>query len=399
MPVATTSSNASESASLMAKAAAIRPILERNAETTDSLRRLADENVQSLLDSGLCRLMVPARFGGHQTSIRTYLDVMAEVGRGCGSTAWVASLINVCAWLAALFPEQAQADVWGSNRDAWIAGSLAPNGAAVPMDGGWRVTGRWPWASGSLHAQWAACGIHMKDESGEMANFGLSLMPMQELTIEDTWFMAGMKGTGSNTIVATDVFVPAHRFLPYPDAFAGKYRTEHTDEAVYRVAFVPVTVLILAPSQLGVARAALEHAIGRSKTRGITHTTIGKQADSAGFQMLIADAAMKIDTAALHVGRAADDLDRAAAESRLMDLTGRARVRIDTALAAKYCRDAVELLVQAHGTSSLADSNRMQRLWRDVHTASHHAITEWQVNLEVYGKALIGIEPNITHLI
>ena len=129
MTVATTSSNAS----LIAKAAAIRPILERNADATDAQRRLADENVQALLDSGLCRLMVPARFGGHQTSIRAYVDVMAEVGRGCGATAWVASLINVCAWLAALFPEQAQADVWGANRDAWIAGSLAPNGSAVPV--------------------------------------------------------------------------------------------------------------------------------------------------------------------------------------------------------------------------------------------------------------------------
>ena len=82
-----------------------------------------------------------------------------------------------------------------------------------------------------------------------------------------------------------------------------------------------------------------------------------------------------------------------------MTLAERARVRIDTALVAKYCREAVEALVAAHGTSSLADSNRLQRLWRDVHTASHHAITEWHVNLEVYGKALLGVEPNITHLI
>ena len=399
MTVATTSSSAPDTATLIERAAAMRPILERNAEQTDSLRRLADENVQALKDAGLCRLMVPARFGGYQTSIRTYIDVMTEVGRGCGSTAWVGSLINVCAWLAALFPERAQADVWGSDPDAWIAGSLAPNGETVPVDGGWRVTGRWPWASGAMHAQWAACGIHMKNERGEMANLGLSLMPMRELRIEDTWFMAGMKGTGSNTIVAQDVFVPEHRFLPYPQAFGGAYRTEHIDEVVYRAAFVPVTVLILAPAQLGVARAALDHAVGRAKTRGITHTSFPTQAESAGFQMQVAEAAMKIDTAFLHARRAADDLDRYAQDGRLMDLTARARVRIDTALVAKYCREAVEVLVAAHGTSSLADSNRMQRLWRDVHTASHHAITEWQINLEVYGKALLGIEPNITHLI
>jgi alkylation response protein AidB-like acyl-CoA dehydrogenase len=386
-------------APLVERAAAIRPILEQNAEATDAGRRLPDGNVRALREAGLCRLMVPRRFGGHETSIRTYVDVMAEIGRGCGSTAWVASLLNVCAWLTGLFPEQTQRDVWGSGPDAWVAGSLAPNGVATPADGGWHVTGRWPWASGCLHAQWMACGIHMKDAQGGMANFGLSLLPAGEVTIEDTWFMAGMKGTGSNTIVANGVFVPEHRFLPYPQAFAGTYRTEHGDETLYRSALVPVTILILAGSQLGVARAALDLAIAKAGTRGITHTTFARQADSAGFQMLIAEAAMKIDTAHLHAFRAADDLDAAAAAGRHPAPVERARVRIDTALAAKYCREAVELLVQAHGTSSLADANRMQRLWRDVHVASHHAITEWQVNLEVYGKALLGVEPNITHLI
>ena len=115
----------------------MRPILERNAEKTDSLRRLADENVQALKDAGLCRLMVPARFGGHQTSVRTYIDVMAELGRGCGSTSWVASLINVCAWLASLFPERAQADIWGIESrclDRRFAGAERNDGA-----GRWRL--------------------------------------------------------------------------------------------------------------------------------------------------------------------------------------------------------------------------------------------------------------------
>jgi 3-hydroxy-9,10-secoandrosta-1,3,5(10)-triene-9,17-dione monooxygenase len=384
---------------LVKKAADLRSLLEQHADQTDALRRLPDPNVAALKEAGLCRLMVPKRFGGHQTSIRTYIEVMAELGRGCGSTSWVASLINVCAWLAALFPERAQQDVWGANRDAWAAGSLAPHGTAVATDGGWRVTGRWPWASGCLHAQWAACGIHMNDASGQTVNFGLSLMPMTELAIEDTWFMAGMKGTGSNTIIAKDVFVPEHRFLPYPKAFSGEYRTEHTDEVVYRVALVPVTILILAGSQLGLAQAALDHVVGRARARGITHTNFGKQVESVGFQILVAEAAMKLDTARLHALRCADDLDGAAAGGTHPDLTARARMRADVALAAKYCRETVETLVSAHGTSSLADSSRLQRIWRDVHVASRHAITEWQVNLEIYGKALLGVEPNITPLI
>jgi len=386
-----------DTAALLGRAAELRPLLESHAQATDAGRRLPDPVVAALRESGLCRMMVPKRFGGFETSIRAYMAVMAELGRGCGSTAWVASLINVCAWLAALFPEQAQRDVWGPDPDAWIAGSLAPQGAATPVNGGWRVTGRWPWASGCLHAQWAACGI--MTPGGDHGLPGLSLMRMAELSIEDTWHMAGMNGTGSNTIVAHDVFVPAHRFLPYPEAFAGRYRTEYVDEVTYRVAFVPVTVLILAGAQLGVARAAFDYVVAKARTRGITHTTFSTQMESAGFQMLVAEAAMKIDTATLHAFRAADDLDAAAADRRLLDVPARARVRLDTALVAKSCREAVETLVCAHGTSSLADSSRLQRLWRDVHVASHHAITEWQVNLEVYGKALFGIEPNITHLI
>jgi alkylation response protein AidB-like acyl-CoA dehydrogenase len=388
-----------DAAELKRRAADLRPLLEQHADETDLQRRLPDAVVAAVTKAGLCRLMVPTRFGGYQTSIHTYIDVMAELGRGCGSTSWVASLINVCAWLAALFPEKAQQDVWGSNPDAWAAGSLAPHGDARPVDGGWRVTGRWPWASGCLHAQWAACGIHMNNDRGETVNFGLSLMPMTDLTIEDTWFMAGMKGTGSNTIVAKDVFVPDHRFLPYPAAFAGQYRTEHADEIVYRVALVPVTILILAGSQLGLAQAALDHVVAKAPARGITHTNFGRQVESAGFQILVAEAAMKIESARLHAFRCADDLDAAAAGGRHPDLKARARMRADVALAAKYCREAVEVLASAHGTSSMADANRMQRLWRDVHVASRHAITEWQVNLEIYGKALLGVEPNITPLI
>ena len=388
-----------DTAELLARAARIRPILERNAEEADRLRRLPEANVQALHDSGLCRLMVPRRLGGYETDIRTYIAVMAELGRGCGSTAWTASLLNVCAWLTALFPERAQQEVWGSNPEAWIAGSLAPKGEARETAGGWIVNGRWPWASGSLHAQWAACGILMKNEQGGVANLGLSLTPMTDLTIEDTWHMAGMKGTGSNTIVAKDVFVPEHRFLPYPGAFQGVYRTEHKDEALYRAAFVPFTILILIGSQLGVARAALDHVIANASARGVTHTHFERQTESTGFQIQVAEAAMKIESAWLHAFRAADDLDRDARSGQHPDLTARAKTRADAALVAKYCREAVDLLVSAHGTSSLADSNRLQRLWRDIHVASHHAITEWQVNLEIYGKALLGVEPNITPLI
>src|SRR5262245_1780280 len=119
---AATETNAIE---FIERAARIRPLLEQNADEADRLRHLPEANLQALRETGLCRLMAPRRFGGYETDIRTYIEVMAELGRGCGSTAWTASLLNICAWLAGLFPDRAQREVWGSNAEAWVAGSLA----------------------------------------------------------------------------------------------------------------------------------------------------------------------------------------------------------------------------------------------------------------------------------
>jgi 3-hydroxy-9,10-secoandrosta-1,3,5(10)-triene-9,17-dione monooxygenase len=385
---------------LVERAAALRPLLEANAEETERERRVAEANIEAIREAGLCRIMVPRRFGGYETDFRTMLSVMAELGKGCGSTSWAMSLINICAWLTGLYPERAQEEVWGTNPDeGWAAGSLAPAGQARRADGGYVVSGRWPWASGCLHAQWGVAGMVITDDAGEFVDIGIALMPMAELTIEDTWFMAGMRGTGSNTIVAEEVFVPEYRFVSYPRAFQGEYGSEHKDEALYRSAFVPVTILILIGPQLGLASAALELVREKAPQRGITHTHLDKASESTGFQMQLAEAAMKIDTAYLHAFRAAADVDEAAGRGELLDVVHRARIRLDSALVAQTCQDAVDLLVSAHGASSFAEASRLQRIWRDVHVASRHAITGWAVNLEIYGKALLGVEPNITELV
>jgi 3-hydroxy-9,10-secoandrosta-1,3,5(10)-triene-9,17-dione monooxygenase len=385
---------------LVARATALRPLLEANAEETERQRRVAEENIDAIRAAGLCRLFTPRRFGGYEVTVREMLMVIRELGIGCGSTAWAMSLINVCSWMTGLFPEQAQQEVWGEDPDrGWVAGSLSPIGKARKVDGGVVVEGRWAWASGSLHAQWGALGVTVVDDAGEILDFGLSLIPMSELSIEDTWFVAGMRGTGSNTIVADGVFVPDHRLLSYGGALHGVYPTEHKDEALYRSAFVPVTVLILLGSQLGLAAAALELVTEKAPTRDVMHTHLGRQSGSVGFQLQLAEAAITIEGAHLHAYRAADDIDRAAASGEHPDFLARARMRMDSSQSAKLCREAIDILASAHGASSFAEANKLQRLVRDVHVASRHAITGWAVNLEIYGKALLGVEPNITELI
>jgi alkylation response protein AidB-like acyl-CoA dehydrogenase len=224
---------------------------------------------------------------------------------------------------------------------------------------------------------------------------------MSDLTIEDTWFVAGMKGTGSNTLVAQDVFVPDHRIVSVPAAINNQYPTEHTGEVVYRSSFIPALALVLAGPQVGMARAAVDLVIEKAPKRQIAYTIFTRQTDSSAFQLQVSDAAMLADTALLHVERAARDIDETAARGEVMEYVMRARVRADTGWAIRKAREAIDTAISANGASSFADVSPLQRLWRDANTAGRHAVVLPSVNQEVYGKALLGIpyEDNITPLI
>jgi alkylation response protein AidB-like acyl-CoA dehydrogenase len=386
---------------LLARIEDIRPVLERNAAQTESNRRVAEENIEALTAAGAFRLFTPRRFGGYELPVRDQLQVTAAIAESCGSTAWVVALISICNWMAGVLPDRAQQDIFGENPDAKVAGVLNPSSSVRKVEGGFVVSGKWPWASGSWHAGWALLGIMVPDEAGVMTDQALAFIPMSELSIDETWFVAGMKGTGSNTIVAADVFVPEHRIYSVVRAMGGEYATEHTDEALYRSSFIPLLTLILAGPQLGLGRAASRLVLDKAPRRGISYTKFERQVDSVAFQLQVAEAATLIDSAHLHVLRAADDIDSFAARGEKMPYLRRTRVRQDTAFAITRITRAIDALISAHGASSFADVSPLQRIWRDSNTAARHAVADPLVNQEVYGKALLGIpyEENITPLI
>jgi alkylation response protein AidB-like acyl-CoA dehydrogenase len=387
-------------AELVARARALGPLLAANAGQGEADRRVTEESIQAMTDAGLFKIAVPRRYGGYETSVRTMLEVSAAVGEADGGTAWVLTLINVCSWLVGLFPQQAQDDIFGADPAALVSGVLAPTATTVKVDGGWRVTGKWYYNSGSWHATWAGLGIPVTDEGGEVVNQGLALIPRADLGLEDTWFVAGMKSTGSNCLVAEDVFVPEHRVMLVPPAILGDYPTEHAGrEPFYRSAFVPVLALVLVGPQLGMGQAALDYVIGKAAKKPVSYTFFAAQTESVGFQLQVAEAARLIDTARLHAFRAADDIDQAAARGEYPDLVTRARVRSDTGYVAECVTRAIDILIYAHGAGSFAEVSPLQRIWRDSATAARHAVVSPQVGYEVYGKALLGVEDNITPLI
>ena len=301
---------------LVARAGALMPLLERNATTTEANRRVVDENIAAIRQAGLFKIMVPRRFGGLQTDIRTKLEVSRELAKGCGSTAWVTTLLNVCSWFAGLGSAALQEDIWGANPEARIAGVFSPQARVKHADGGLVVSGKWPWASGCLHADWAMVGVPVVDEAGAEIDQGLAFIPMEEVTIEESWFVTGMKGTGSNTIVAAEVFIPAHRIISISALLAGKPPTPYKDEVLYRCAFMPVAAIALAGPQLGLCARAREFVLEKAPKRAISYTFYKTQTESPSFQLAMAEAAMLIDTAHLHAYRSAEEIYAAAAADR-----------------------------------------------------------------------------------
>ncbi|SDI49931.1 Acyl-CoA dehydrogenase [Paraburkholderia steynii] len=384
---------------LVSRARELTPLLRKNAERTDADRRVVEENVQALKDAGLFRMMVPKRYGGHEAGFRTNLEVTSAVAEGCGSTSWILNLISINAWGISLMSRQAQDDVFGANPDSRAAGVLSPAGTGRRTDGGVRVTGKWYFASGSLHANWGMVGFTEVGVNDEPLGQYLALIPVEEMTIEDTWFTVGMRGSGSNCFVAQDVYVPDHRILSVASALEGDYPTPFKNEPVYQTSFIPAATIVLAGPQLGLARAALRHVIETAGKRSIAYTSYAKQTDSTAFQLQIADAAMKIDAAHLMAWRCTDAIDAAAKRGSQLDLLTRARCRADTGYAVQQVTEALQILVSAHGAGTFAQTNPLQRIWRDSNTGARHAIVMPVVNTEIYGKALLGVETNITPLI
>ncbi|MDJ0396397.1 acyl-CoA dehydrogenase family protein [Rhodococcus sp. G-MC3] len=385
---------------LVAAARDLGPLLLSNAAQAETDRRVPQANIDALRDAGLFDITKPARFGGSQEGFRTFLEVVLELGRCCGSTAWVATLSNVTSYTLGFFPEAVQQEVLGADPHIATCGVVTPTATSVRAEGGYTVTGRWGFASASSHASWANVGIPITTESGEALGPGMALIPMSDLTIEDTWYVAGMSGSGSNTLVADEVFVPDSHVLSVIDAMQGITPTEFQDERLYQSALVPVLALVLVGPVLGMAEGAYDTVMATlKKNKPISYSFYERSIDAPSTQLAMAEARSLIDQAELLAFRSADEVDAAAAEGRQMSVLERARCRMDAAHAAKRCREAVELLLNVGGAGSFAQVNPLQRIWRDLETGSRHAFISLNINEEIYGRALLGIEEQVSPFI
>jgi len=374
---------------LVARATALVPLIREHAQETSEARRVVPEVMTAIEEAGLLNLFVPKRYGGHGANMATAVQVIGEVSRGDGSTGWAVSLLNVCTWFATTFSEKAQQEIFGANPNAKVCGIFTPGSKSERVDGGYLVSGRWPYSSGSFAADWATLGIAVDVAEGEDPR-ALAAIPSSAWTIDPTWYVTGMKGSGSDTIVVEDHFVPDHMVQRFPDMREANFLTPYTGDQNSHMAFIPVAALILVAPQLGLARHALERTRASLPDKPVAYSVYTAAKNSPTHQLGVANAATKFHLAELLMRQACLDIDSNAAQGQLPTMEVRGRIRNDTGVVAELVKDGIDNLLTANGAGSFADANTMSRIWRDAEIAGRHAYVSPEVGKEVYGKLLLG---------
>jgi alkylation response protein AidB-like acyl-CoA dehydrogenase len=376
---------------LVARAAALVPMLREHAPAAEAARRLPPETCDALSQADVFRMTAPTRFGGLEADFVTQCEVLAEIARGCPSSSWVATIFSAMSWLVATLPDEVQEEVFASS-DPRISGVFSPTGRAVRKGGGFVVNGRWGYNTGGHGSAWTILNALAADDEGVEMPMCV-LVPSRDLQRLDDWQASGMAATGSSTIVAMDLFVPAPRVFPLPAMTEAQYPPSRNSENPYfRYPLAAVLSVNAAGTPVGVARGALDLFHERLPGKAITYTTYANKAEAPVTHLQVGEASLTIDSADAHMRLACAALDDHAGET--LTVLDRVKARAHVSAATGLARDAVDLLFYASGASAIQSHVPIQRFQRDMQALANHAIMHPQTTMELYGRVLCGLEPN-----
>lgn len=371
-------------------ARALGPGFAKRAAAAEEARRMPADSVKEMLDAGLCRILMPRRFGGYELDFATWNDVILEISKADASHGWCASLLIHHAHLVAQFPEEMQQAIWADGPDVPIAASFAPRAKVMRVDGGYRVSSQdSAFASGVDHSTWVMVGGLLHE--GAAPQWLFFMVPPGQFSIRDTWQTAGMRGTGSNTIVTDNVFVPNTRVLSLADLRQGKGPggAIHAS-AIFRAPFFFYAPLCFASPMLGAALGAYEQFREGAKARRSVDGS--RVAEKTSLQVGMARAAADLDAAGLLLQRAARMCDVPAQDvERLLARSIRDFSRISELSVA-----AIDALMALSGTAGFASAQPIQRAWRDIHFAASHISVNPEANYSHFGRMELGLgrDPN-----
>jgi len=371
------------------------PELQKRAQLAEDTRQVPRENIELLKKSGLLQTIQPVSCGGQGLTMRAHVDVISSIARGCNATAWVLGVYQAHSWMMGHISRQAQQDVYGKGGDQAVAAVIGPRGKATRQaDGSYVFSGFWPFASGNAHADWLLLGNEIFDEAGQKLDDGDLLVPKSDLEVLDDWHVAGLQGTGSSSVKATNVAVPAHRFVSL-SALLENATTPYNDPeapAPLKSQAGPVLGLCIASGAAGVARGALDEFIKIVPGKRVMYTGHVSH-EWQPMQRALGEAAAKIHAAELVLYRVADDIDDYAQLGQKMPMSLRARIRMDITLAPRLCRDAIEELYTIGGAAGLSLKSPIQRAARNLQATCMHGFLLYDAGAEIYGRVLFGLDP------
>lgn len=382
---------------LVGRAAELVPMLRKHASWAEQNRRLHEDVVSALSEAGLFKLRRPRRYGGFEADTETLLDVAAELGRGDGAASWVTSVYWIPGWMACMFPDHVQDEVF-AGPDTRVCGTLSPSATALPAKGGVRVNGKWQFISGAHHADWQEVLAVLVPAKGQPYPI-MALVPMSDLLVVDDWNTSGLKGTGSVSTVAKDLFIPQDRVMPLPAVLQGRPASvANADSPVYRVPLLPVASASSVGTVIGLGRAAKDAFYRRLPDRKITYTAYESQREAPITHLKAAEAAMKLDEAEFHARRLARQVDSKGLAGGEWSLDERAVARADMGMAVRLAKQAIDIYASASGGTSIYEDQPIQRIARDIQAISLHALMNPDTNTELYGRVLCGLEPNTLYI-
>lgn len=367
------------------------PTFRERAEEGDRLRVIPDASIKELEETGFFRLLQPKRYDGLEADPVAFYTAVRDIASADGSTGWVSSVVGVHPWQVALFSDEAQQAVWGEDTKTRLSSSYAPTGRAVLTEGGFTLSGKWSFSSGSDHCSWVLLGGLVFNEEGQVVDFRTFLVPREKYQVVDVWNVVGLRGTGSNDIVVEETFIPEAFTLSMGET--GQCRgpgQEVNTSDLYKLPFHSIFTSTIATPIIGMAQGAYAEHVEMQQKR-VRAAYLGEKASLDPFAAVrIARSSSEIDAAwALLVNNIREEQAHVARGEQI-PLEVRLRVRRDQVLGTARAIEAIDALFEASGGRALAEGTYLQRAWRDAHAGRVHAANDPERALQMYGAQQFG---------
>ncbi len=362
-----------------------RDRLRTRARDTEARGALADETVAEAREAGFFSLLLPARFGGAELGLGQFLNTTATLAAGCTASAWTLSFYAVHAWMLCKFPLAAQEELFADGRVPLVPAPLAPTGKATAEDDGYRVRGRWEWATGWPHADMVMVTAMASDTGLPV----FCLLDRDEVEAEDNWHMAGMMGTGSNAVRVRDRFVPRHRTVDVLALRAGATEGQAVHElATLTYPLGATLALVASTSALGAADAAVEFFGERMREKVMPYSG-ARQAEQPTTQLRLGEAITLVHAARALWRDAIRELEASGGDAGEDTLV---RTRMAAAGVVRLSCMAADTLAASAGAGAGHNDWPLQTALPAVQKIRGPGVFDWDRAMQIVGKRAMGID-------